>query len=150
MYNYTGYFTPITVCIFFSWEDHIISEQKGFYYFFICDLVCDLLQMFLLFLSLLCSWYSYYAYITSFAIILGYSVFCFSVIFLFVFQFWKFLLTYTQAQRFLSSVVCSLLMSPSKALFILYSVFDVFVSFLGFISLFTVHICSCTLSTFQL
>ena len=90
-----------------------------------------LFQIFLLFLSLFFSfWYSHYVYITTFVVVpqsldvLFCLFFFLSVFIFFAFQFLKFLLIHSQT---LSSAKSSLIVSPSRAFFISFRVFGVFV-----------------------
>ena len=89
------------------------------------------ISLFCLFAVVVLLWYSLMHRYTfcSCLTILGYSGGFFFRLFLFVFQFWRFLLRYPQAQRFFLQL-SSLLISPSKALFFYLSVFFLSLGFL--------------------
>ena len=118
-----------------------IPSHYCFEYFFF---VCLLLLLFSFWYSLMHR-YSFCSCLT----ILGYSGGVFFRLFLFVFQFWRFLLRYPQAQRFFLQL-SSLLISPSKALFFSLSVFFISrISFQFFLK-FSISLLICCLFTRRL
>ena len=109
------------------------------------------------FFSILSLWYCNYVHVTSFETVPQFLDVLFSlcfILFLFAFQFGKFLLTYFPSSLILSLATSNLLMSPSEAFLTSVTVFPITsISFWFFlrvsISLLTLSIDYCMLSTFS-